>query len=60
MEVDGCLAPLVQSLNDKGVRTIGSCCGHGEEPGFVTFEDFEGFVRVISLEMSHGKDEGIR
>ena len=48
--VDACIAPLVQSLNDHSVRTFGSCCGHGKEPGFISFEDAEGFVRYISLE----------
>lgn len=28
--VDACIADEVQYLNDKGVWTLGSCCGHGE------------------------------
>jgi len=28
--IDACLAPLIQTLNDFGVRTIASCCGHGK------------------------------
>lgn len=35
--VDACLAPLVQALNDLGVKTTGCCCGHGGE-GSVTYE----------------------
>jgi len=27
--IDACLAPLIQTLNDFGLRTIASCCGHG-------------------------------
>lgn len=27
--VDACIADEVQILNDKGIKTLGSCCGHG-------------------------------
>lgn len=30
--VDSCIAPLVQKLNDYGIKTITSCCGHGKTP----------------------------
>lgn len=30
MKVDVCLAPLIQILNDYGIETIASCCGHGK------------------------------
>ena len=30
IKVDACIAPLVQMLNDYGVQTIASCCGHGK------------------------------
>ena len=48
--VDKCIAPLIQLLNDHGVRTIGCCCGHGKGPGFISFEDAEGFSREVLLE----------
>jgi len=28
--VDACIANEVQMLNDKGINTLGSCCGHGK------------------------------
>ena len=28
--VDSCIAPLVQMLNDYGIKTISCCCGHGK------------------------------
>jgi len=28
--VDSCIADEVQLLNDKGVKTMGCCCGHGQ------------------------------
>jgi len=30
---DPCLEPLVRALNDAGLRTVASCCGHGKRPG---------------------------
>lgn len=29
-KVDSCIAPLVQVLNDYGIQTVSSCCGHGK------------------------------
>ena len=56
--VDECIAPLVQLLNDRGVRTTGCCCGHGKGPGFISFEDAEGFSREIPLETCGALMEG--
>ena len=28
--IDSCIAPLVQILNDYGIKTISCCCGHGK------------------------------
>jgi len=28
--IDSCIAPLVQVLNDYGIETVASCCGHGK------------------------------
>ena len=30
VKIDSCIAPLVQMLNDYGVETTASCCGHGK------------------------------
>lgn len=32
--VDACIADEVQKMNDLGIITIGSCCGHDEEDAF--------------------------
>ena len=37
--IDACLAPLVQALNDAGIVTISSCCGHGKEDGVIILAD---------------------
>lgn len=31
--IDACIADEVQLLNSRGIRTIGSCCGHSKFPG---------------------------
>lgn len=36
---DPCLEPLVRALNDGGIHTIASCCGHGRLPGNVVLAD---------------------
>lgn len=37
--VDACLAPLVKVLNDNGIATKASCCGHGKRPGTIILMD---------------------
>jgi len=29
-KIDSCIASLVQRLNEEGVYTLASCCGHGK------------------------------
>lgn len=29
---DACIADYVQAMNDKGIVTVGCCCGHGNAP----------------------------
>lgn len=37
--IDACIAPLVKALNDAGVSTIASCCGHGNRNGSIILGD---------------------
>jgi len=37
--VDACIAPIVRALNEGGVPTAMSCCGHGEGDGFILLAD---------------------
>lgn len=32
---DKCLVSEIQMLNDTGIQTIGCCCGHGEDVGYI-------------------------
>ena len=33
VQVDACIAPIVAALNDIGMPTVASCCGHGIRTG---------------------------
>lgn len=38
-DVDRCIAPMVKALNEAGIHTIASCCGHGVRPGSIALVD---------------------
>lgn len=42
---DPCIAEIVRALNEGGVRTVASCCGHKRLPGTILLAD--GRVLVI-------------
>lgn len=37
--IDACLAPLVFRLNNCGVKTTNSCCGHGQYQGTIIIDE---------------------
>jgi len=39
VDIDKCIYPIVKALNDGGVFTIASCCGHGQLPGSIILEN---------------------
>lgn len=38
-KIDACIAPIVKALNDAGIVTEGSCCGHGKADGWIVLSD---------------------
>lgn len=38
-DVDECIAPIAQALNDAGIETTASCCGHGKLLGNIVLKD---------------------
>lgn len=38
-DIDSCIAGIVRALNDAGVITVASCCGHGKRPGSIALSD---------------------
>ncbi|UXJ67818.1 hypothetical protein [Lysinibacillus fusiformis] len=37
--VDACIAEEVQILNERGIKTIGCCCGHGRAGQIVEYQN---------------------
>ena len=37
--IDECIRPIVRALNDCGMETIASCCGHGKTNGNIVLKD---------------------
>lgn len=37
--IDRCISSIVCALNDAGMRTVSSCCGHGRIPASIILED---------------------
>lgn len=38
-KIDACLVPIIKALNEGGVETTQSCCGHGKENGVIALAD---------------------
>lgn len=47
---DPCLQPLVRALNEGGLPTVASCCGHGRRPGRVALADGRQLLVLPDLE----------
>ena len=50
-QIDACIAPIVKALNDAGITTTQSCCGHGKGLGRIDLED----GRIIWIDNKEGK-----
>lgn len=48
--VDRCLAPYIQALNNSEIVTSISCCGHGEQDGFILAYYQEKYRLLIMVE----------
>ena len=40
VELDSCISQLVVALNEGGIKTTSSCCGHGKTDGYILCEDY--------------------
>ena len=49
--IDEDIAPIIKALQDSGVVTTSSCCGHGDQDGYIMLED-----RVLIVSVEKGKD----
>ena len=48
--IDKCIQPLIEALNDCGMETIASCCGHGRTNGNVALRDGRELLIVPNYE----------
>jgi len=39
VRVDSCIAPVIQAIQDAGLRTSSCCCGHGRGASLIVWED---------------------
>lgn len=54
--VDPCIAPLVAALNDAGIPTAASCCGHGHRPGTIALADGRELLIMPSFDAARALD----
>ena len=52
--IDECIKPIIEALNDGGVKTIASCCGHGNRPGNIALAD--GRELIIAENYEQGRE----
>lgn len=57
VDVDECIAPLVKALNKDGIRTVASCCGHGNRPGSIALADGRELIIAPDYETAREVDE---
>ena len=50
--VDKCIADIVQALNDGGLETVASCCGHNKIDGNIMLRD----SRILTITKVEPKD----
>lgn len=50
--IDKCIQGLVKSLNENGMETIASCCGHGRTNGNITLKDGREIIIISNYDDS--------
>lgn len=56
---DYCIAPLIKALNDSGIETVTSCCGHGKA-GNIALRDGREFIIAKDYETARLFEERIK
>ena len=55
VKIDSCIADI-KALNDAGIRTGGSCCGHGKRPGMIFLEGRTIYIK--NMDNDEDEDNG--
>lgn len=56
VDVDSCIATLVLALNGGGLRTVASCCGHGNRPGNIALADGRELIIAADYDQARAVD----
>jgi len=57
VNVDSCIVDVVTALNQGGVQTVASCCGHGHRPGNIALADGRELVVCPNYETGRVMDK---
>lgn len=59
VEIDKCLMPIITALNNAGIKTIASCCGHTFQPSIVSLihNGVEKELRLLTYEQGRKIDK---
>lgn len=49
--IDKCIVSIVEAVNDAGLNSIASCCGHGKQMGNIALKDGRGILIVPNYEI---------
>lgn len=55
--VDRCIATIVLALNNVGLTTVASCCGHGKCPGNIALADGREIIICTDYESARKIDK---
>ena len=55
-DIDVCIVPVVRALNNAGIATVASCCGHGHRPGNIALADGRELVIAADYEQARQID----
>ena len=58
-EVDACIAPFVEALNNFGILTANCCCGHKKSSGTIILQDGRVLVLMERAEYDQLSDDDI-
>lgn len=63
VDIDKCIAPIVKALNDAGIITVASCCGHEKMNGIISLADgrqLEIYPDFDSWEKAKAKEKNVK
>jgi len=54
--IDNCLVDIIKALNSAGIKTLASCCGHGNINGIISLADGREFMILPDYETARKYD----